>query len=1213
MTDRPPTVPADAGFDPKDQQWERGARGPNGEKLGPWTGWLPTGERAYEATYDDRGRLHGPLRRWHPNGELAQSATFEAGRAHGLYSWTRPSHGAADARSRLPPNAPDRVVRMDVAYHRGVVQPAHFTFHLTRDGEVPHDAQGRSIELAAHLHLVDEDTTLLPVAPRFSTTDGVELEPVDGDRWIYQGPTDGGFRVQRYRGRSSELFEVSPAELGRAFSLSAPTFAAWLEARRPDAAPEGAMYDAAQDLWELGAFDGVNRVGPWTTWRADGSLRARTTYVAGTLDGPFERFHPDGSVAWTGHHARGERVGALQWRRGPAETDEGHPGTLGDPVARVDRDLGTDEVRYSLADGAPCNVHGVPLRSAHRDHRFDLAPEAFLPAGFAAYLDDHHPRSEVELDEVLTGWLAYWGAPMHPELEGVVRELAAHGLPSLYEWRTELSIPCPDDDDQNWFADLIGEDLAHYEGWQLPQVFGGLFHLGTLWNGDSYHVSVFEPLHHPTGRGQVYRYDHEEGGFEAPFAIDLSRFTFFAALGDAIETTESVSPAGARRAMAQLEGQVRPSWHWRGTLARAGAEDLATYDSEAADSQYFWWMSRWIIALLRGDVDEAREAFDPNFFPAEGDWAPRMARIPREVPLGLYWMWRLYFFGDDARLDQVLEVGRASPARLLRDAARWCDAARSGGELGVDVDIAGVREAFQQLDLHPDRAAAREAAANEAAAADARAHERARAQVDAAAPEALEPLAWASLDDPHLMTALADRWRADPSMAGTWERVDAELGEVDRAAVLRGLRGAYDRRLVPLLVGTLRCGAPILRAREVLAALLPPEAAPELLPLLDRDDPYHHDHLAAVQVLAAARLRQAVPALIANLALRVTGVEGIAHRDYAQGSVRALGQIGGPEACVALGSLLRGPLAQHAAEAIAEVKAAGAFPALVEQLPLEPAAALLWAIAALADGVTPEERAEAAVRVAAVEPTEPHVWAVHAHATRALGGSAHDLNRWVRTALVSTSYSEEPSVANKVWALRVAALHDDVSIDELTPWARHEHPTLRDAARAAALRRGVSLAIVEQDVVSVRPWDEATCLAALRDPDVVGRAAVVGRLAELGGPVVGPALLAEVRRELAGHLPTHDGADAPPVLVAAVRALQEGGFDAEWVAACVACLEAGVRRLADPALRELPPAHPDLVTPIAAAERRESGWMARQATAWLDAYPDPDTVARARR
>src|SRR4051812_26933571 len=67
---------------------------------------------------------------------------------------------------------------------------------------------------------------------------------------------------------------------------------------RPHGVPAAAAWNPDMCVWEQAATgaDG-HKEGPFRQWRTDGSLCMSGVYRAGTHEGPFTRFHPNGAVA----------------------------------------------------------------------------------------------------------------------------------------------------------------------------------------------------------------------------------------------------------------------------------------------------------------------------------------------------------------------------------------------------------------------------------------------------------------------------------------------------------------------------------------------------------------------------------------------------------------------------------------------------------------------------------------------------------------------------------------------------------------------------------------------------------------------------------------------------------------------------------------------------------------------------------------------------
>ena len=79
-----------------------------------------------------------------------------------------------------------------------------------------------------------------------------------------------------------------------------------LHAGAPPAIIQGAIWNAADQSWEMGDSDELGcRQGVWKAWREDGSQRGETPYVDHDVHGINRRFHPDGSLASEARWERG--------------------------------------------------------------------------------------------------------------------------------------------------------------------------------------------------------------------------------------------------------------------------------------------------------------------------------------------------------------------------------------------------------------------------------------------------------------------------------------------------------------------------------------------------------------------------------------------------------------------------------------------------------------------------------------------------------------------------------------------------------------------------------------------------------------------------------------------------------------------------------------------------------------------------------------------
>ena len=308
------------------------------------------------------------------------------------------------------------------------------------------------------------------------------------------------------------------------------------------------------------------------------------------------------------------------------------------------------------------------------------------------------------------------------------------------------------------------------------------------------------------------------------FSDSLDSLVYLAAIvkaGDARAISKEAYEVGIRR----LRGKVAPTWHFS---IEDKDPEFVKLEATRRDTEFFFYRSRWITALLKNDgvtdVSDVPQLFMADFnqvIPTE-QLPARFEACEKFIPTALYAMWRGYLF-DEPELASYLEIGRRHPARLVRDAAKLIDDLRGGRkELGTIKDVGAWLAAFRALDLDPRRAAER------TLEAEARTQEEeARAGHVVAelerTPESQWPeLAWRWLDDGVAHRALLKRLDHS-SVAAQLAALD-ELGELsddERATALPRLARDLAPALEAVLVGSL------VRDDQLAGVLTKPKPAPE--------------------------------------------------------------------------------------------------------------------------------------------------------------------------------------------------------------------------------------------------------------------------------------------------------------------------------------------------------------------------------------------------
>ena len=242
--------------------------------------------RLLEETGYRGGILHGVHRRFTGSGTLRLEENWRNGRLHGVRrEWDdsgrlrREEHyreGERDGPTRIL--APEGHVREEIHYRRGRRHGPYTLWHAPgRAARVGNYEDGRPIGV-----FTEQDP--------FGRVTGVRE---------YRGPCSEGGRL---------VYEATPS-----------TRAEWCQRTGDDGNPRKhgpfALYappDGAGDA--LPDEPGLVPEGWWTRWRERGPLLERAHYRDGALDGPFERFDPNGVKVAEGRYEMGRRTGLWTFR-----------------------------------------------------------------------------------------------------------------------------------------------------------------------------------------------------------------------------------------------------------------------------------------------------------------------------------------------------------------------------------------------------------------------------------------------------------------------------------------------------------------------------------------------------------------------------------------------------------------------------------------------------------------------------------------------------------------------------------------------------------------------------------------------------------------------------------------------------------------------------------------------------------------------------------
>lgn len=699
---RPRGLPEEAAWNADEHQWELGAKNAEDQPIGDWVWWDTDGNLVCKAAYDDHGELHGWLERWHPNGERAQWSPWVHGKTHGVQAWTLASDGPSDKYSTFPPNAPAGTMRMDMPYYHGEAQPFHFTFFEEggRDLELPVDENGHVQELATHLEHIIPETTLLLIAPGTSIK-GAELveEPGNQTRWIYAGKTEDGWRINQSddRPESPRKWVVDTETMNRCFTLSTDAFLAWMESRRPADVPQGARWERTPPRWWYGAEEGGKRTGEWTSWDDQGRVRGTRSYEKpGILHGPTRRLHEDGTVAADGQYTDGRQTGRWFYERSDAPTDETFPGEHPD-VWRIEiyyLDTGVVAMRrYFQRDGTLCSAEGSPLVAEYDDETF---AEASVDGWFKAYLPVTFEKDEYRrpVDAARSYWEELTGAPPHPDHDAVASFVIDRRGGSVFGWRWAMSI----DGRREIMRGNVVENAIHWGQTLLMEFLSGTTSIGGQYEGCTYMLSLIDVELGSAERPPILAFDKGMQS-SSPFAVDIDHFAFFVSAIEAF-CADKLSPSGLAEVWKVVSGRVQPVGPYAPFRDDFGPDDFEDWTPDASIAQTLARRSLWIVALLAGwPMDEVAERFADD----DASWVDPLYSVEnavRHVPIGLYSLWRRFFFDEEEELVALIAATKGSPARVLRDAAELIEELMYGREFlcGIE-DVHELRDEFLDLGL----------------------------------------------------------------------------------------------------------------------------------------------------------------------------------------------------------------------------------------------------------------------------------------------------------------------------------------------------------------------------------------------------------------------------------------------------------------------------------------------------------------------------------
>jgi|GEM_PF-2129647 len=850
---------------------------------------------------------------------------------------------------------------------------------------------------------------------------------------------------------------------------------------------------------------------------------------------------------------------------------------------------------------------------------------------------------------------AVWGVGAPEELRAFERAVAGANPWSTFN---ELRLDCaqmsaPVDDDTNMFEQLILNDQLNYLGTALPEAFSGLAGIGSLGNGDTYHLGV--PGLSDAPKSKVVFFDHEEHCFSDEFADSLDALAYLCALTQADDDDALPSEVSAAGYVA-LRGRVSPSWHFSMSDRDADFED---YETDDKIHRFCFWRARWLITLFRhdhgGDPADVGHSFMANLNPVvDEDMATQRAEVAKTLaPTAIYAAWRAYIF-EEPQLELYLDACRGHRSRIARDAGRLIEELRAGRTvIGRILDWPAKLAAVRALDLDPRRAEEREEEARtRKAALEARTVNLVEAMrtIDG---KALEVFCREHTRDPSVRRALmatllerptlADAKRAASFLADDGYSRNGCLYRDEEYGACRILADHADRALQQLLVG--ECIAPseapqdedgerpfpafgfaqieqMLIRWQHTGALLPESVALVRQALADDDTNKRWRLSSFAALLARAEDSDAGDVLAQRI--EATPAEGgfetrLHHDDLGRDYARALGRVGAQRHAQVLVPMANSKTLMHAPPAAA-LALARLDPSLADETLLartlerttevnnhEDTARALLAYALMARSQS-EERYPALLEALdgceSMASNYPNVKLARAYARFVLAG-AGERGPVVDALRATVTYAGYEPLSKQRFVLEF--LRDcpefvaDVS-DVLPTMLATDDAVFRDDVVALLRTLGVEYDAPEASLhwLSVEDMSVDAALEALANDDLDGRHWLALRLAEEDTDAVRTALEAAMSR-IIDRAPENPGTDLPRrddrLLKEITLAFRAQGHVP--VSLYDRALRHPNRDVKDPVLRN-PPAEPKLADAMRMVAAEKYGWQESTAREWLD-------------
>ena len=689
------------------------------------------------------------------------------------------------------------------------------------------------------------------------------------------------------------------------------------EPKRPANVPADAFWNSEEKEWQRGPKSNHKKphpIGRWEYWRADGTLCCIANMDdEGRLEGMCERFHEDGTLAWGGPYKAGHRHGHFVHIQSKNPTSEHYPANKRTWRHEFDSNANWEEhnLRWFLEDGTECTSSGKPLSQA-----YDL-DEVILNADPEEYLDrfaedvkqailagepedeedDYYDDEPEEID--LSQFEELWGIKPDRVLKFM------HNLHQTDSFTIRGSQRTFEPEDNVWHKLISYPWENTFE--EFAAVFMGALQIGRMGDSDGVYTTLFRSQFETPLPDIVYEWSHETYYIDDVQALSQDDFAFRTAISKAHET-ERLSPKATRKSWKKLAGRIYVGWGAASgldLLSSGDADDDADEDEDDGEVPDFntdidpkhkarstYWRSQWIQHLLQSDEERdmnlVAEVFRPDYNKPISDEQHEKDvegafRLPNNA---CYILWRYFWFKQEKRLQDFMEVFRDHPARIVRDLVKLIDDINAGKtEIGNIKNILEVREEFLKLDLCPEYKDQRDEKAAVKAEADTKLQDSVRADAEKAfgqGEELVLDLAWSHASDSLCIDEVEKLARKLPGNETYWRAFDwicqrgytrAESEQADEAegvAIWLGEQGSKSRVIQPfawalLFKGNYPAAAATLRGIACTPLALDPRVEPVLLRQLKQAEEYNHKRELAVHLLGCMKANHRIPELNALL------------------------------------------------------------------------------------------------------------------------------------------------------------------------------------------------------------------------------------------------------------------------------------------------------------------------------------------------------------